>query len=216
MTYKAVIFDLDGTLLNTLNDIATPVNNVLKRHNFPTHSISEIKNYIGSGINHLVHCSLPVEVAESASYPKYLEEVRVEYQKYLNNSTVLYDGMRGVLDELQARQISLNILSNKADEFMDEVYNTYFKEWNFDIVLGARPHKPVKPNPFSLLEIIADLGLEADDCVFVGDSDIDMQTACNAGVFAVGVTWGFRSKELLVANGANVIVEHPQELLKLI
>ncbi len=215
MSYKAVIFDLDGTLLNTLNDIATPVNNVLAKHNYPIHTVAEIKEFIGSGIGQLVYRSLPSEVAESSLYHKLLEEVRCEYQKYLNNSTVIYAGMREVLEELQARKISLNILSNKADEFMGEVYDTYFKEWDFDIVLGARAHKPIKPNPMSLLEIIDDLGLVADECIFVGDSDVDMQTACNAGVFAVGVTWGFRTRETLLANGADIIIDVPNDLLKL-
>ena len=215
MSYKAVIFDLDGTLLNTLNDIATPVNNILDKYNYPLHSICEMREFIGSGVEQLVYRALPSDVAESIRYAKILAEVRIEYQKYLNKSTVIYDGLTVVLDNLQARGISLNILSNKADEYMDEVYQSFFKAWDFDIVLGARRHKPLKPNPTSLLEIIADLGYSSDECVFIGDSDIDMQTAVNAGVYAVGVTWGFRTKQVLLSNGAGIIIDRPSELLKL-
>jgi phosphoglycolate phosphatase len=215
MTYKAVIFDLDGTLLNTLHDIANPVNHVLSKYGYPTHSITDMREYIGNGIGQLVYRALPADVAESLHYKKILEEVRVEYQKHLNNSTVIYDGIGEVLSTLQARRISLNILSNKSDEFMDEVHDTYFKEWDFDIVLGARINKPLKPDPTSLLEIIDDLGLSADECVFVGDSDVDMQTAVNAGVYAVGVTWGFRTQDVLRASGADTIISQPDELLNL-
>lgn len=213
--FKAVIFDLDGTLLDTIGDIATPVETVLKRYGFPGHDREMYRQFIGNGIGELVYRALPIEVAESTSYNKLLGEVWREYGLNLNKSSVPYDGIYTLLDSLAARGIILNILSNKSDEFMDEVVSEFFAKWNFAMVFGARPNKPLKPDPYSVYEILEEIELDAGQCVFVGDSDVDMQTAVNAGVYPVGVSWGFRKPAELKANGAELIIEHPLDLLKL-
>lgn len=215
MSYKAVIFDLDGTLLNTIGDIANPVNIVLARRGYPVHELDDYRYFIGDGIGQLVHRALPPEVAESSKYPTILAEVKTEYQLNLNKSTVPYQGIEELLDGLTAKGILLNILSNKAHEFMDEVVDNFFTKWQFELVFGARKGLPLKPNPHSVLEMIDLLQLEPEDIVYVGDSDVDMLTANSAGVFAVGVAWGFRGRQELLAHGADLVIDHPQELLQL-
>lgn len=215
MDFKAVIFDLDGTMLDTIGDIANPVNLVLSRYGFPTHDIEDFRSLIGNGISQLVYRALPSDVAESTSYRKILNEVWEEYQLHLNKSTIPYDGIYSLLDSLTEKGIKLNILSNKADEFMDEVVGKFFSQWSFELVFGARHGIPLKPDPYSAFEIINEMELDASQCVFIGDSDVDMQTANNAGMYAVGAFWGFRTKEELLANGANLVIDHPLELMKL-
>lgn len=215
MDFKAVIFDLDGTMLDTIGDIANPVNLVLSRYGFPTHKIEDFRSLIGNGISQLVYRALPSDVAESTSYRKILNEVWEEYRLHLNKSTIPYDGIYGLLDSLAEKGIKLNILSNKADEFMDEVVSKFFSKWNFELVFGARHGIPLKPDPYSAFEIINEMGFDASQCVFIGDSDVDMQTANNAGMYAVGAAWGFRTRGELLANGANLVIEHPSELMKL-
>ncbi|MDD3265918.1 MAG: HAD family hydrolase [Burkholderiales bacterium] len=215
MKYKAVVFDLDGTLLNTILDIANPVNLVLKQYGMPTHEIENFRYLIGNGIGNLVYRALPSEVAESTLYSKVLESVLEEYQKHLNRSTKPYDGITDMLQNLANLGVSINILSNKADEFMDEVVSQYFSEFNFDFIFGARHGVPLKPNPHSIFEIMSELDIDSDECVFVGDSDADMQAAKNAGVYAVGVNWGFRGKEELLRNGADIVIDTPGELQKI-
>lgn len=215
MSYKAVIFDLDGTMLDTIRDIANPVNIVLQRYNFPTHDLTTFRDLIGNGIGQLVYRALPVEVAESTSYSTILNEVWTEYQQHLNKSTTPYDGIYELLNKLSDKGIVLNILSNKADEFMDEVVGKYFSDWDFKLVFGARYGVPLKPDPYSAFEIINELDIGASECIFIGDSDVDMQTANHAGIYAVGASWGFRSKSELLAHGADIVIDHPLELLRL-
>lgn len=212
MKYKAAIFDLDGTLLNTILDIAVPVNLILDKYGLPTHNLDSFKYFIGDGINNLVYRALPVEVAESTLYRKVLSEVWDEYQNHLNKATKPYDGIVDMLHELESAGISLNILSNKADEFMDEVVNKYFSDFKFDLVFGARHGIPLKPNPHSIFEIMAELELDANECVFIGDSDVDMHAAKNADIYAVGVNWGFRGRDELLQNGADIVINAPNEL----
>lgn len=212
MKYKAAIFDLDGTLLNTLLDIAIPVNLVLEQYGLPTHKVEDFRYLIGNGVSNLVYRALPSEVAETTLYSKILDKVLEEYKRHLNKSTKPYEGITEILDYLTNIGVSINILSNKADEFMDEVVKQYFSEFNFDFIFGARHGVPLKPNPHSIFEIMSELDIDSNECIFVGDSDADMQAAKNAGVYAVGVNWGFRGKEELLRNGADIVIDTPYEL----
>lgn len=215
MSYKAVIFDLDGTLLNTIGDIANPVNIVLARYGYPVHSLDDYRYFIGDGIGQLVYRALPPDVAESNKYPTILADVWTEYQLNLNKSTVPYNGITELLDGLTAKGIALNILSNKSHEFMDEVVQRFFAKWDFELVFGARKGLPLKPSPHSIFEMMDLLQLEPENFVYVGDSDVDMLTANSAGVFAVGAAWGFRGKEELLAHGADLVIDYPEQLLGL-
>lgn len=213
--FKGVIFDLDGTLLDTIQDIANAMNTILKRYNFPTHDLDSYRFFIGSGIAKLVERSLPSEVSESAKYPKLVEEVFQEYALHLNKFTAPYPGVVDLLDGLTQLGVPFAILSNKADEFMDEVVSNYFSKWDFAVVLGARYGLPKKPDPYSVLEIAEIMALQPSEIVYLGDTDIDMQTAVNSGTYAVGAAWGFRSAEELRANGAHVVIQNPCEILEL-
>lgn len=212
---KAVIFDLDGTLLNSIIDIAESMNKVLENHNFPTHSIDEYKFIIGNGIDNLAIDSLPKSVPKS-DYPKYCTEIREVYGERWMLKTKAYNGIKELLDNLTSRNIKIAILSNKPQEYTELAVQHLLPEWKFDCVFGAREGIPIKPNPQAVIEIIEMFDFEVTDFLFVGDTNIDMQTANAANVESVGVSWGFRPvKELLDAK-ATYIINEPNELLKYI
>lgn len=213
--YKAVVFDLDGTLLDTVQDIANAMNSVLERHGFPLHDIASYRRFIGNGIPKLVYRALPSEVSESVHYSKLLAEVIDEYSKHLDIHTKLYPGIDELLTELVKMGIRLAILSNKDDSFMDEVVATYLSQWEFEVVFGARANTPVKPDPYSGLEIAELMKLQPAEFIFLGDTSVDMLTANNAGMHAVGAAWGFRGREELYANGAELVIDFPTDLLQL-
>lgn len=214
--YNAVIFDLDGTLLDTVQDIANAMNNVLERHGFPLHDIASYRHFIGNGIPKLVYRALPLEISESVHYQKVVSEVLDEYSKHLDGYTKLYTGIDELLTELIKRGVRLAILSNKDDSFMDEVVDAYFSKWQFEVVFGARANTPVKPDPYSALEIAEIMGLQPAEFIFLGDTSVDMHTAQNAGMYALGAAWGFRGREELYANGAQAVIDLPTDLLKLL
>jgi phosphoglycolate phosphatase len=214
--YKAVIFDLDGTLLDTVQDIANSMNNVLERHGFPLHDIASYRRFIGNGISKLVYRALPSEISEGVHYNKILAEVIDEYSRNLDVYTRLYDGIGELLSELTQRGISLAILSNKDDSFMSEVVATYLSQWKFEVVFGARANTPAKPDPYSALEIAEIMGLQPTEFLFLGDTSVDMLTANSAGMYAVGAAWGFRGREELYANGARLVIDYPVDLLQLL
>ena len=216
MKYKAVIFDLDGTLLNTIADIGGAVNSVLERHNLPVYTMEEYRFFVGKGIHNLVIQVLPTAERTDEKIKLFYQEVMSEYASNLNVRTRLFPGIAELLDQLVVRGVSLAILSNKADELMADVIKNYFVSWKFSSVFGARKNVPIKPDPSAVYEILAQLKLTNDEVLYVGDSDVDMQTATNAKLFPVGVAWGFRSKEELLANGAKKIIEKPSELLELL
>lgn len=213
MKFKAVVFDLDGTLLNTLNEIAYTVNSVLKRHNLPTHDVESYRQFIGDGVIKLVYRSLPEALRDGEDFADCLDDVLVEYGNNLNKYTVVYDGITKMLDELTRLGVRMAILSNKAHEFMPGVMEQYFTQWKFEFVFGARKGLPVKPNPFSAIEIAKLMNLPVEEIIYIGDSDVDMKTAIGAGMYPVGAGWGLRGREELLANGAKLVIDHPLELI---
>lgn len=202
---KIVVFDLDGTLLNSIIDIAESMNEVLERNNFPTHTIEEYKFIIGKGIDNLAIDSLPQTVPES-DYPKYCSEIREIYGKRWMLKTKPYKGVKKLLDKLVQQEIKIAILSNKPQKYTELAVHHLLPEWKFDCIFGAREGVPIKPNPQALNEIMDLFKVNSEDCLFVGDTNIDMQTAHAAGVESVGVLWGFRpEKELKEANASHLI-----------
>lgn len=216
MDYQAVIFDLDGTLLNTVEDIAFAMNTVLKRHNLPTHDVSKYNYFIGGGLTNLVYQTVPDNIkSQNNLITQYLEELVAEYAGCIDKYTKPYSGIYELLDGLSDKKIPFAILSNKDHSFMDDIKIQHFSKWSFSAVYGARKGVPHKPNPQSALEIADLMQLKPEQIVYVGDTDVDMQTATRAGMYAVGVAWGFRTEEELRANGAKVIISMPQELLQI-
>ncbi|HHW00164.1 MAG TPA: HAD family hydrolase [Clostridiaceae bacterium] len=215
MKYKAVIFDLDGTLLNTIDDIANSVNSVLEKSGFPVHSTEEIKLFIGTGFYNLIRLALPEENRDDSTIKKLVEMLREEYNTRWNQYTRPYEGIPELLDELTKRNIKKAVLSNKADNFTKIIIAQLLPKWQFEVVWGERPDVPKKPDPTAALEIADMLNISPDEIILLGDSSYDIQTAVSAGMFAAGALWGFRSADELKSAGADILIEKPLDLLKL-
>ncbi len=215
MNIKAVIFDLDGTLVNSIYDIADSMNIVLENNNFPTHSYKTYESFIGSGIRNLVSKSLPIAHANDKQIDSCFNLMIEVYGSRCTEKTKPYNGIIELLDSLVLRNLKLSVLSNKADEFTKKVTTKLFPNY-FDPIIGFTTEALKKPNPVVLLQLCENLGLKPEEVLYVGDSGIDMQTANNAGIGAVGVVWGYRPKEDLISNGAAHILYNPMDLLPLL
>ena len=216
MHFKGVIFDLDGTLVNSVEDLAESMNSILQSFNFPTHAFTTYKYFIGNGIRNLVWKSLPEANRDEEIVNKCYDSMIEVYRNNAVNKTKPYNGINELLDELVSRKMKLAVFSNKADEFTKQIVLTLLPEWNFDAIVGLSTEAYKKPNPFITLQISEKLRISPEDMIYVGDSGIDMQTANNAGMCAVGVLWGFRSKEELTSNGAKYLIDNPLELIKIL
>jgi phosphoglycolate phosphatase len=216
MKFKAAVFDLDGTLLDTLEDIADSMNSVLLKHGHPIHDVEPYKYFVGDGFRNLVFRALPESMRSDPYVDNCYSEVREEYAKRWNNKTKAYDGISEMLDELSYRGLKLSVLSNKSDDFAKLMIKQLLPHWRFYPVYGERYGIPKKPDPAAAVEISGILGVRPDECLYLGDTGVDMTTAVSAGMFAVGVLWGFRKADELLANGANMLVREPLEVLKLI
>ena len=215
MTYKAIIFDLDGTLVNSIEDIADAMNAVLKKENYPTHTYEIYKTLVGSGIRSLVVNALPEPHRNALNIDTCFNAMMDVYKNGCTNKTKPYDGITELLNGLKSKPLQLSILSNKADALTKKIASALFLDC-FDPVLGLKIEANKKPNPIVALEICSTLKVLPEETIFVGDTGIDIQTANNANMLAVGVSWGFRSEQELIENGAKHILKHPLDLLKLV
>ncbi|MFZ4764191.1 MAG: HAD family hydrolase [Roseimicrobium sp.] len=213
---KALIFDLDGTLIDSLADLAEAVNRMLAANGYPTAPLSVFPEYIGDGVKALVSRALPAEVLEREDLDARVAEYQGHYADTWRDKTVPYPGVIETLNELQSRGLKLAVLSNKPHRFTLLCVHHFFPSIAFASVLGARDGVARKPDPAGALEIAATLGVAAEECAYIGDSGIDMETATRAGMLPVGVRWGFRSEEELRAHGAKEMLSHAQELLRLV
>lgn len=214
MKYKAVIFDLDGTLLDTVEDIATSVNNVLKSKGQPVFPLEIYKKTVGTSLRQLVQDLIPNSFLEDDELEEFIRNVRGEYAKNWNNKTKPYEGIEELLEALEDKGIRISVLSNKLDEFTVLSMEHYFKDWNFYPVFGSRSNIPLKPDPASALEICGLMRLKPSDILFLGDTNVDMMTAKNSGMTAIGALWGFRPKEELQEAGADYLINHPGEMIQ--
>ena len=213
---KAVIFDLDGTLLDTLGDLAASGNAILADRGLPTHPVDDFRYFIGDGMRNLVERIFPDDAKPSESeLDAALADYKNAYEQRWNLTTKPYDGVPELLDELSANGVPLGVLSNKAHAFTEKCVDAFLADWKWTAVLGQREGIPRKPDPAGALEAAATMGVTPENCVFVGDSGVDMQTATNAGMIAVAALWGFRSAEELTAAGAAFLIEKPADLLTL-
>ncbi len=216
MKFKSVLFDLDGTLLDTIEDLADSMNSVLERSGFPTHGIDRYKYFVGDGMLNLVRKALPEDKPDDETVNRCFNEMRQEYDRRWANKTRLYDGIAELLDGLTAKNIKLAVLSNKPHDFTKIVVEKYLSAWSFNAVFGERPGIPKKPDPSGAFEVAGLLGLKPCQFLYLGDTNVDMKTAVSAGMHAVGASWGFRTIDELTESGAKDIVNHPAELLKLL
>jgi phosphoglycolate phosphatase len=216
MSFRAVIFDLDGTLLDTLDDIANAANKVLADRGFPVHPVPRYREFVGEGVLRLIRRVLPDQNEDDQTVQDCLEAYRHEYARTWNVQTRPYPGVTEMLDGLTARGLRMAVLSNKPDAFTQLCVRQLLPRWNFEVVLGASEAFPPKPDPASALEIARRLEVSAAECLYAGDSGVDMETARGAGMFAVGVLWGFRGAAELTESGAQVLIEQPAQIVDLL
>lgn len=216
---RGLIFDLDGTLLDTIEDIAVALNRALLDLGLDRHSMEECKAAIGSGIHDLAELLLPPELHDPASIEDFIARFREHYSRNWHDSTHLFDGIQPLLDKLLEKNLRLAILSNKSQRFTALMGEYWFNQNDrqiFDPVWGERSGIPIKPDPAAALVIAKLWDLQPDEIAFIGDSDVDMFTAVNAGMMPIGVAWGFRSVTELLGAGARHILQRPEDLLSLL
>ena len=210
---SAVLFDLDGTLLDTVADIAHAMNRALEKRHLPVHEVASYRKMVGSGLAALVRRAVPVASArDEGLIGDLLLLLREEYTRHPADRTRVYEGVHEIVGELRRRGLPLAILSNKADDLVRAIVPRFFHEDDFVVVQGMRDDVPAKPDPTSALRIADSMGVSPRRVVYLGDSDIDVQTARNAGMLAVGAGWGFRGAEELLEAGADHVIMHPGEL----
>lgn len=213
---KAVIFDLDGTLLDTLADIGNAVNRALSERGFPTHPISRYRDFIGDGPQVLIARALPQEERRESVVSACLADYLDNYAKNFHKETRLFDGVPALLDELTRRHVNMAVLSNKRHDLTLTCVNHYLSRWPLTPVLGMRDGVPKKPDPAGALEIAAAMGVHRRRFAYLGDSGTDMKTARAADMTPIGVLWGTRTQEELEAAGAAAVIRRPLQALDFI
>jgi phosphoglycolate phosphatase len=213
MAYKAVLFDLDGTLLDTLQDITDATNITLEKFGFPLHDIDTYRYFLGEGMTTLAFKTLPPSFRNPDTVSRFSAEITKEYSIRWAFHTQPYAGITTLLDALVRKRIKLAVLSNKPHAFTVEQVKKLLPHWNFSEVIGESASVPRKPDATGALEISKKLQVNPAEFLYLGDTDIDMKTATAAGMYPVGVLWGFRSANELLAGGARTLIQHPSELL---
>jgi len=213
MPYKAILFDLDGTLLNTLEDLGDAVNRVLTRAGLPVHSLHAYRHFIGDGVVMLMSRALPEDKRNDETIRNLVEAFRKDYGENWNVKTKPFEGVPGMLDALVRRRIRMAVLSNKPHAMTRRCIEELLPEWTFEVVLGQRENVPRKPDPSGALEAADHLNLLPKQILYLGDSAVDMLTARAAGMFAVGALWGYRSMDELKGAGAQALIDRPEDVL---
>lgn len=209
--YKAVIFDLDGTLLNTLEDLTDAVNHVMRQFNYPEHTIEEIRSFVGNGIKLLIERSLPYG-KDNPEFDKVFSEFKSYYTSHCQIKTRPYDGIMELISSLKEQGYKLAIVSNKNQSAVTELNNIYFSDY-ISTAIGEKEGVRKKPAPDTVIKALNELGISSDDAVYVGDSDVDRETAENSNMDCISVTWGFRDRKLLESLNPYAIIDKPAELL---
>lgn len=212
--YKAVIFDLDGTLLNTLEDLRDSVNYGLQCFNMPERSLEEIRHFVGNGVEKLVERSVPAGT-EAVDREKVFAAFKEHYALHCNDKTGLYPGIAELLKELKERGFLMAIVSNKLQEGVDALHKQYFAPY-LSVAIGARDGIRKKPAPDTVTEALRLLNIPAKEAIYAGDSEVDIATAKNAQMKCITVAWGFRTRQEQEAAGAEIFVEKPEEIIPLL
>ncbi len=213
-TVRAVVFDLDGTLLNTLDDLAGAVNYALTQHGYPTRTIDEVRRFVGNGIANLVHRSLPDGV-DAESEAAVFADFRAYYAQHNLDLTAPYEGVGEMLTALAARGIKMALVSNKIESAVESLRQHFFAD-TIAVAVGDNLVRPRKPAPDGTFAALAALGVTPDEAIFVGDSEVDVDTARNAGMRLLAVTWGFRDVDILREHGATLFADTPAEATRLL
>lgn len=213
---RLVIFDLDGTLLNTLQDLADSANYMLEKHHFPTYTADAYKYFVGNGMPKLIERILPGVFPDKALFDTCLKEFLDHYTIHMSDKTVPYDGISELTRELKQRGIQIAVATNKVQEALPELFATFFPEVTFDVLLGQRPGIPVKPDPQVIYDILEATHCAPEETLYLGDTGVDIQTALAAGVTPVGALWGYRPRSEMESAGATRFIDHPLNLLNLL
>jgi phosphoglycolate phosphatase len=213
---KLYIFDLDGTLLDTVADLGNSCNHVFTEAGFPTHPIDAYYKFVGNGIAKLIERALPAEDATAENIEKLLPSFRAYYNLHMADDTKPYRGVCELLADLQQMGVLLAVASNKYQAATQKHVSHYFGDTEFVAVFGQREGVAIKPDPQIIFDVLEVAGVTPEDVIYVGDSNVDMQTGPRAGVDTVGVSWGFRPREELAAHNPMAIIDHPLQLLDLL
>lgn len=211
---STIVFDLDGTLLNTLEDLADSTNYALRQYGFAERTLEEIRAFVGNGVRKLIERALP-EGAENPLFNSVFSCFKSYYVDHCMEKTGLYAGIPEMLHELKSAGYHMAIVSNKLQSGVDELYEHYFSD-TVEVAVGERPELNRKPAPDMVLLALEKLGVSTDEAVYVGDSDVDVATARNSGLSCISVLWGFRDKEFLVQHGAHCFAQTPEEICRII
>ncbi len=214
MRYKLAVFDMDGTILNTLEDLADSTNYALKANGLPERTIDEVRRFVGNGIRLLIERAVPTDTDKELT-DKVFDTFKEYYKTHCAVKTRPYDGIKDVLLELRKAGCLTAVVSNKADFAVQDLCKDYFDNL-FDFAIGEREGIKKKPAPDSVFEVLSKLNVEKDDAVYIGDSDVDFATSVNAGMDVIMVGWGFRDAEFLREKGVKRIIKQPSEILDII
>lgn len=214
MKYDAVIFDLDGTLTNTLEDLQSSVNFALREFGFPERSIDEVRSFVGNGVRRLIFLSVPENTPEETA-----EECLAVFKEYYKNNSLVrtkpYDGIIPMLEKLKESGVKTAVVTNKMNEAAQDIVRIFF-DGLIEETLGQIDGMAQKPQPDGINSVLSMLGASKEKAVYVGDSEVDCLTAVNAGIPCIGVSWGFRDKSVLLENGADFIADTPEDILSFI
>lgn len=213
MSYQTYIFDLDGTLLDTLGDLAASVNYAMRTHGMPEHSVDEVRQFVGNGVRRLMERAVPGGAAHPA-FEAAFATFRRHYMEHSLDTTRPYEGIPELLQDLKRRGRHTAVVSNKFDAATKELCRHFFPD-TIDVAVGEHEAEGIrkKPAPDTVLQALSQLGVGQEGAVYVGDSDVDIQTARNSGLPCISVLWGFRDREFLLAHGAETFITQPSELL---
>lgn len=214
MKYKAIVFDLDGTLTDTLEDLFLSTNHALQSCGFPERTLDEVRRFVGNGVRKLIERAVPEDTPPTQT-EKCFDAFRAHYIVHCQDHTRLYPGIATMLTALQSRGYRMAVVSNKMQPGVTELARTFF-QGIIDVAIGEQPGIPRKPDPLMVSTALERLGVAASEAVYVGDSDVDILTAAAAGLPCISVLWGFRSRSFLVAHGATTMAEQPQDILALV
>lgn len=214
--FDVCVFDLDGTLINSLTDLADCCNEALELHSLPPHPLKSYKVFVGSGIKNLIKRCMGEKAADEELFTSVYKAFNMLYNEKCLEKTLPYDGIPSLIKDLKDNNVKICVLSNKADEFAKRIVYTLFEENDFDLVWGKKEEYPIKPAPDSLFAMLEQLGCTKEKCLYIGDSDVDVITASNAGVAFCGVEWGFRGPEELTNAGARFIAKKPKDIFRLV
>lgn len=215
MKVKAIIFDLDGTLIDSLEDIADSVNEVLQEYHYPLHTVEDYRSLVGYGANSLVRMALPESSSEDQVQEAF-EKYQKVYSRNWNKKSRPYDGICDLLELLKRKEIKISVLTNKIHSLALPVMDYFFPEFTFDVIRGEVEGIPKKPDPQGAISIAEKLSISSENIIFLGDTGVDMKTAVNAGMIPVGALWGFREARELKETGAQYLIRHPMEMVSLL